>query len=72
MFILKRQATGVAGIPIALLVAVLIGPEGGFSEKEAQMLADRGIAGVSLGRTILRTETAGPAAIAMIMYELEM
>ena len=53
-------------------VAVLIGPEGGFSEKEAQMLADRGIAGVSLGRTILRTETAGPAAIAMIMYELEM
>ena len=63
---------GVAAGRTIKTVAVLIGPEGGFSEKEAQMLADRGIAGVSLGRTILRTETAGPAAIAMIMYELEM
>ena len=66
--LLRQEATGRA----IKTVAVLIGPEGGFSEKEAQMLADRGIAGVSLGRTILRTETAGPAAIAMIMYELEM
>lgn len=65
-------ADGVAAGRAIKTVAVLIGPEGGFSEKEAQMLADRGIAGVSLGRTILRTETAGPAAIAMIMYELEM
>ena len=66
--LLRQEAAGRA----IKTVAVLIGPEGGFSEKEAQMLADRGIAGVSLGRTILRTETAGPAAIAMIMYELEM
>ena len=66
--LLRQEAAGRA----IKTVAVLIGPEGGFSGKEAQMLADRGIAGVSLGRTILRTETAGPAAIAMIMYELEM
>lgn len=66
--LLRQEAAGRA----IKTVAVLIGPEGGFSEKEAQMLADRGVAGVSLGRTILRTETAGPAAIAMIMYELEM
>lgn len=52
--------------------AVIIGPEGGFSDKEAEMLAERDIKGVSLGKTILRTETAGPAAIAMIMYELEL
>ena len=53
-------------------VAVIIGPEGGFSDKEAEMLAEKNIKGVSLGKTILRTETAGPAAIAMIMYELEL
>lgn len=68
----EAGADGAAAGQAIKTVAVLIGPEGGFSEKEAQMLADRGIAGVSLGRTILRTETAGPAAIAMIMYELEM
>lgn len=56
----------------SLNVAVIIGPEGGFSEKEAGMLAEKGVSGVSLGKTILRTETAGPAAIAMIMYELEL
>ena len=53
-------------------LAVIIGPEGGFSDEEASRLAARGICGVSLGKTILRTETAGPAAIAMTMYELEL
>ncbi|MBK5253668.1 MAG: 16S rRNA (uracil(1498)-N(3))-methyltransferase [Peptostreptococcaceae bacterium] len=52
-------------------VAVIIGPEGGFSDNEAKSLIDNGILGVSLGKTILRTETAGPTAIAMIMYEYE-
>lgn len=52
--------------------AVIIGPEGGFSQKEAEMLAEQNILSVSLGKTILRTETAGPATIAMIMYELEL
>lgn len=52
--------------------AVIIGPEGGFSRKEADLLSGAGIKSVSLGKTILRTETAGPAAIAMIMYELEL
>ena len=53
-------------------VAVIIGPEGGFSDKEAVALSNKGTEKVSLGKTILRTETAGPAAIAMIMYELEL
>lgn len=52
--------------------AIIVGPEGGFSEKEAELLKENGICGVSLGKTILRTETAGPAAIAMTMYELEL
>lgn len=53
-------------------VAVIIGPEGGFSDKEAEELKAAGADCVSLGKTILRTETAGLAALSMIMYELEL
>ena len=52
--------------------AVIIGPEGGFSEEEAAALKNAGCESVSLGKTILRTETAGPAALAMMMYEWEL
>lgn len=52
--------------------AVIIGPEGGFSDMEAEALIDIGARSVSLGKTTLRTETAGMAAIAMTMYELEL
>lgn len=53
-------------------IAVIIGPEGGFSEEEAGRFTFSGAVSVSLGKTILRTETAGPAAVAMCMYELEL
>ena len=53
-------------------VAVIIGPEGGFSDEEAAAIVSAGGRSVSLGKTTLRTETAGMAAIAMIMYELEL
>ncbi|MCB6994563.1 16S rRNA (uracil(1498)-N(3))-methyltransferase [bacterium 210820-DFI.6.37] len=53
-------------------IAVLIGPEGGFSDKEAHELKANGADCVTLGKTILRTETAGPAALSMIMYEMEL
>lgn len=52
--------------------AVIIGPEGGFSDSEAAALIRLGARSVTLGKTILRTETAGMAAIAMTMYELEL
>lgn len=53
-------------------IALFIGPEGGFSDEEVYAVCSAGGRSVSLGRTILRTETAGPAALAMIMYELEL
>ena len=53
-------------------ICIIIGPEGGFADKEAEMLDEAGAQRVSLGKTILRTETAGPAALAMTMYELEL
>ncbi len=50
-------------------VIVLIGPEGGFSQTEAGLARDRGFHTVSLGPTILRTETAALAALGMVLYE---
>lgn len=54
-----------------ITVAIIIGPEGGFSEKEAEILK-RNAKSASLGKTVLRTETAGVAALSMVMYALEM
>ena len=48
----------------------MIGPEGGFSQREADLIVDRGGVSVTMGPRILRTETAGTAALAAIMYEL--
>jgi 16S rRNA (uracil1498-N3)-methyltransferase len=51
-------------------IVVLIGPEGGFSRAEADLARTQGFQPVSLGPTILRTETAAVAALSMIGYEL--
>jgi 16S rRNA (uracil1498-N3)-methyltransferase len=51
-------------------VVVLIGPEGGFSQAEADLAKKKGFHLVSLGPNILRTETAAVAVISMIGYEL--
>ena len=50
-------------------VAVFIGPEGGFEREEVERIVQEGAVSVTVGETILRTETAGPAAIAMVLYE---
>lgn len=58
----------------ALSIGILIGPEGGISQKEAQWLAENADAKlVTLGPRILRTETAGIASLTMVMaYRGEM
>jgi 16S rRNA (uracil1498-N3)-methyltransferase len=50
-------------------ILVLVGPEGGLSEKEVAEAVAVGGHSVSLGRRILRTETAAMAALGCIMYE---
>ena len=52
-------------------IAVFIGPEGGFEESEIQMALEQGIEPVTLGKRILRTETAGLTVLSFIMYQLE-
>ncbi|MGB9619357.1 MAG: RsmE family RNA methyltransferase, partial [Armatimonadota bacterium] len=52
-------------------VMVIIGPEGGLSDEETGVLVEAGAVPISLGRRILRCETAAIAACAAVMYELE-
>lgn len=52
-------------------VAIFIGPEGGFEESEIQAALNAGIEPVTLGRRILRTETAGFTVLAWLGYLLE-
>ncbi|MBR4724673.1 MAG: 16S rRNA (uracil(1498)-N(3))-methyltransferase [Lachnospiraceae bacterium] len=52
-------------------IGVFIGPEGGFEPEEAEKAIDSGCKAISLGRRILRTETAGLAALAIIGFELD-
>ncbi|MEW6447712.1 MAG: 16S rRNA (uracil(1498)-N(3))-methyltransferase [Bacillota bacterium] len=49
-------------------VSIFIGPEGGFSLAEVRAAQQQGIATVTLGRRILRTETAGIITPALVMY----
>jgi len=52
-------------------ISLIIGPEGGLTEEEVAKARKVGIRPVSLGRRILRTETAGPAVLAMILYQFD-
>lgn len=52
-------------------VAVFIGPEGGYEEREIREALNRGIEPVTLGRRILRTETAGLTVLSWLLYRLE-
>ncbi len=59
----------IKGIEGNKTVGFIIGPEGGFSPEEIEKLTKKGIPAVTLGKRILRTETAGEAVLAMLMYE---
>lgn len=51
-------------------LAIMIGPEGGFEEEEISLACRRGVLPATLGRRILRTETAGLVTAAIALYEL--
>jgi 16S rRNA (uracil1498-N3)-methyltransferase len=50
-------------------LGIFVGPEGGFSQVEAQAAREAGVTVVSLGPLILRAETAGPVLAAVALYE---
>ena len=52
-------------------IGIFIGPEGGFEEKEIEAAIDAGVSPITLGKRILRTETAGLAILSVLMFQLE-
>lgn len=52
-------------------IIILIGPEGGFSEREVREIKSCGGISVSLGKRILKTDTAAISALAIVQYELK-
>lgn len=52
-------------------IAVFIGPEGGFATEEVEKAKEQDFAEVTLGKRILRTETAGMTLLSILMYQLE-
>jgi len=58
--------SGVDALPVALVV----GPEGGFSDAEREMLHTAGATLAKMGPGVLRTSSAGPIAIALIHQRL--
>lgn len=61
----------ISGLKPGEEIAIFIGPEGGFEESEIQMALEQGIKPITLGKRILRTETAGFTVLSWIMYQLE-
>ncbi len=52
-------------------IAIFIGPEGGFATEEVERAGEVGFEAVTLGKRILRTETAGMTLLSILMYHLE-
>ena len=52
-------------------LGIFIGPEGGFEEEEVKMAVEKGASPITLGKRILRTETAGMAVLSVLMFQLE-
>ena len=60
-----------SGIRPGMDIGVWIGPEGGFSPEEAAQAAKEQWIPISLGKRILRTETAGITLLSILMFHLE-
>lgn len=52
-------------------IGIFIGPEGGFEETEVSLAVEAGVQPITLGRRILRTETAGLCILSVLMFQLE-
>ena len=61
----------ISGLKPGQDIAIFIGPEGGFEESEIGLALENGIEPITLGKRILRTETAGFTVLSWIMYQLE-
>lgn len=63
-----RSQNSLKDISVMGPIALLIGPEGGLTFQEKQYAEQKGFQGIKMGSRILRTETAGVVAIALLQY----
>lgn len=68
---MQKTKEVIASIKPGDKVAIFIGPEGGFDVKEVDAASEVGFSAISLGKRILRTETAGMTTLSILMYHLE-
>lgn len=61
----------IAGLKNKASVGIFIGPEGGFDESEIELAFSKNILPVTLGKRILRTETAGLTILSILMFQAE-
>ena len=68
---MKETREIIASICPGQSVGIFIGPEGGFEEDEVKTAMEAGARPVTLGKRILRTETAGMTMLSILMFMLE-
>ena len=68
---MEETKEALSRIKKGMSVGILIGPEGGFAEKEVELARESGAFVISLGNRILRAETAAITAVAMGMLHVE-
>ena len=68
---MARTRSVIDGISPGASVGIFIGPEGGFAEEEVMLAREAGAQPITLGRRILRTETAGLVVLSWLVYRLE-
>ncbi len=69
---MKSTLSSLGKIKNGMSVGIFIGPEGGFDEKEITLASELGAEIISLGKRILRTETAAITSVSMVMLHTEM
>lgn len=69
---MEATAQALAALRPGMSVGILIGPEGGFDEKEVDLAREAGAQVISLGQRILRTETAAITAVGLCMLHTEL
>lgn len=68
---MKTTKEIIAKVRVPMKIGIFIGPEGGFDDSEVSLAKEFGVTQISLGKRILRTETAGPAILSVLMFQTE-
>ncbi|MCR5083409.1 MAG: 16S rRNA (uracil(1498)-N(3))-methyltransferase [Parasporobacterium sp.] len=68
---MEATRAALSNVKPGMKVGIFIGPEGGFDEAEVDAAIEAGVKPISLGKRILRTETAGLTILSILMFMLE-